>query len=330
MPQKTIPHHTYGKSFAGAEKFILGNACMLLATIFWGVNIPVAKALIPAWMSPEGVAATRLIGGALLFWLTSIFVKCEKIEHDDRLKLAAGGFIGLFAFIYLFMISLRYGSAIDVSIIMSLPPVFVLLIGVIFKGERPHPLEYCGVVISFIGAALVIFYGASAHAQGRLAGNLLAALSAFCYALYLVILEKPSRKYRPLSLLRWVYLFSAIPALFLLPGLEKMPILSSDSAVPWLEIGFILLCPTYLAYFLIQPAIKNIGSELTSLYQYLIPVVAAIAAALMGLEHIVMIQILAMALIIGGMVLTNIGKKKRAAKTGPGHQDKTAPKEAEA
>lgn len=71
---------------------------MLLAVIFWGINIPVTKALIPEWMTAESISVVRLIGGCILFWITSIFMKCEAIEKEDWLKIVLGGMIGLFAF----------------------------------------------------------------------------------------------------------------------------------------------------------------------------------------------------------------------------------------
>lgn len=298
------------------EKFVIGNSCMLLAAIFWGVNIVATKALIPAWMTPEGISAVRLIGGAILFWLTSLFMKTEKIQPEDWKKIIFGGVVGLFLFIYLFIISLKYGSAIDISIIMTLPPMFVILLGVVFEHRRPSMLEYTGVVISFIGAVIVILAGShnTAYAPNQILGDFLAILSCLCFAIYLVVLEKPSHTYAPVSLLRWVFLFSAIPALALVPGMEEMPILHSARLEPWLEIIFILVCPTYLAYFLVQPGMKMIGAELVSLYQYLIPVVAAICAVWMGMEAIEWIQVIAMAVIVIGMILTNIGKKRRIAK----------------
>ncbi len=293
--------------------YLLGNGCMLLAVIFWGLNIPVTKVLIPEWMSANGVSAVRLIGGCLLFWLTSLFIKCEPIRRGDWLKIFLGGFVGLFLFIFLFIMSLRYGSAIDISIILTLPPMFVILIGVLFLHKRPSITEYLGVAISFVGAVIVIAggYGQGSAGTDNILGDLLAILSALCFAIYLVILQKPSKDYSPLALLRWVYLFAALPAIFLVPGMQDMPLVKGDPGYgPWLEIGFILLCPTFFAYFLTPPAIKNIGAELCSIYQYLIPVVAAIAAVLMGIEKIRVIQLVAMGVIVAGMILTNVGKKR--------------------
>ena len=292
--------------------FLIGNVCILLATIFWGVNVSVTKALIPDWMTANGIAAVRLIGGAVLLWLTSLFVRCDRIKRGDWPRLVLGGVVGLFLFIFLFVTSLRYGNPIDISIIMTLPPVFVILIGVIFQHRRPSMLEYVGVAVSFAGAVTVILAGQGGkNGSDNLLGDILAVASTLCYAFYLVILERPSATYRPVTMLRWVFLFAAIPGLLLLPGMQHLPILHTAEATPWIEIGFILLCPTFIAYFLVQPAIKNIGSELVSLYQYLLPAFATISAVLMGLDKLKWRQVLAMAIIIAGMVLTNIGKRRK-------------------
>lgn len=126
---------------------LVGNACILIATIFWGVNISVTKALIPEWMTAEGIAAVRILGGCVLFWLASLFVRRERILRGDWMKLILGGAIGLFSFIYLFVMVLKYANPIDVSIIMTLPPMFVILINVIFRHRRPRILEYVDVAL---------------------------------------------------------------------------------------------------------------------------------------------------------------------------------------
>lgn len=310
-PSVSSDSSSSGKTKKG--NFLVGNLCILIATIFWGVNVSFTKALIPDWMSADGVSAVRLVGGAILFWIGSLFVKNDKIDRSDWRKIAVGGFFGLFGFIYLFVTSLKYANPIDVSIIMTLPPMFVILIGVFFLKQRPSLLEYLGLIVGFAGAVIVIVgaQGNTSAGKDNLLGDVLAILSCICYASYLVILQGPTKKYRPISLLRWVFLFAAIPALFLLIGFDKMEIWHATTAAPWLEIGFILLCPTFIAYFLVQPAIKDIGSELVSLYQYLLPVFATISAVLMGLDKLKWLQVVAMLIIIVGMVLTNIGKKKR-------------------
>lgn len=295
------------------SSLLIGHLCMLVAALFWGLNVTVTKALIPSEMTAHSITVVRLVGGAILFWLASAFMKCETIDRQDWLKIFLGGFIGLFGFIFLFITSLKYGDPIDISIIMTLPPIFVILIGVCFLHRRPGWMEYAGIAISFIGAAIVILDGAQRTAgSDNVLGDVLAIASTVCYAFYLVILEKPTSKYRPVTLLRWVFLLAAIPALFLIPGMQHLPILHTAKALPWIYIGFILICPTFLAYFLVQPAVKRIGSELVSIYQYLLPVFATISAVLMlpGVR-LHWMQVLAMVVIVIGMLFTTLGKRKR-------------------
>lgn len=298
------------------EKELYGNACITIATIFWGVNYAFTKALVPVWMNASAVSCVRLVGGAMLFLIASLFLKTEKLDGESLKKAAIGGAVGLFGCIYLFVLALDYGSAIDISIIMTLPPIFVILIEVVFMRRRPGWLEYAGIVLSFAGAAVVIVCGSSSAsvASDFMLGDFLAITASLCFAIYLVVLAKPTRIYRPISLLRWVFLFSALPGLFLVPSFLKSPILDTARAIPWLEIGFILLCPTFLSYLLTQPASRDIGAVLVSLYQYLTPVVATIAAVIMGLDKLHWEQVAAMLIIVAGMLLTNYGKTHKSVK----------------
>lgn len=304
------------KSIKSKDKsFFLGSLSILVATLFWGVNIPVVKSLESGWMNANAITACRLIGGCILFWIVSFFVKKEKIAKSDWWRLIVGGGIGLFCFIYLLNLSMKYANPIDVSIIMTLPPAFVILIGVVFQKHRPSALEYIGIAIAFVGAVIVILAGkGGAKGSHNLLGDMIALTSTLCYSVYLVITEKPSHSYRPSNMLRWTFLFASVPSLFLLPSFKGMGILNNAPAVPWIEIIFVVTCVSFLAYFLLSDALKGIGSELVSIYQYLLPVFATIGAVVMGLDKLHWIQVLAMVIIVGGMVMTNLGKRKRINK----------------
>lgn len=294
------------------SSILWGNFFIFLSTVFFGVNIPVVKILIPEWMTALDVTVFRLGGGCVLIWIASLFLKPDKIAKSDYLKVILGGTLGLFMFMFLFNMSLRYADPIDVSIIMTFPPVFVILIGILFQHKHTSLLEIAGVVVGFIGAFLVIIMQHSGEkGSDNILGDCLALASTLCYAFYLVILEGPTHRYRPMSLLRWVFLMACIPMLLLLPHFPQAPIFHTTDYMPWLCVAFIIICPTFLSYFLINPAIKMIGSELVSMYQYLLPVVAAVASVIMGVATLKWIQVIAMVVIIIGMLMTNKAKHKQ-------------------
>lgn len=309
-----IPSQNQNKTpDSSLRTFLVGNFFILLSTIFFGVNIPVVKILIPEWMTAVDVTIFRLGGGCILMWLASIFIKTEPIARNDYLRIFLGGAVGLFFFLYLFNLSLAYANPIDVSIIMTFPPVFVLLIGIIFQHHRTSWLEVGGVIIAFVGAFIVIVSGHSGEkGSHNLFGDCLALASTLCYAFYLVILEVPMHRYKPVSMLRWVFLMACLPMLFVLKKFPEAQIFHTFSWVAWGCIAFVLICPTFLAYFLINPAEKMIGSELVSMYQYLLPVVAMIASVIMHVATIKWIQVVAMFVIIAGMLMVNKAKRKAA------------------
>lgn len=295
-----------GMKGSNASAMIRGNLFMFVATLFFGVNIPVVKLLISEWMSANDVTLFRLMGGAVLMWAASLFLHPAPLQKRDWLKVILGGAVGMFSFIYLLNASLRYGDPIDISIIMTFPPVWVIIINVLFKHHKVNWMEAAGVLMAFAGAFLVIVtQHAGEKGSDNMLGDVLALASTLCYAFYLVILEGPSHTYRPTTLLRWVFLFASVPALFLWPGVPHAAIVHTADWRPWLEIGFVVLCPTFLAYFLVQPAIKLIGSELVSMWQYVLPVFAIIASVIFGIATLHLIQVAAMVLIVAGMWLTN-------------------------
>lgn len=285
---------------------VKGNIFMFAATLMFGINIPVLKGLIPEWISPLGMTLLRMGGGAVLFWLVSMMIRNDRIVRSDIWRIILGGAVGLFMFIYLFNLSLKFTSPIDVSIIMTLPPVFVILMQVLFMHRRVTAVGIAGILLSLSAAILIIVtqnIASTAHASHSVLGDIIAICSALCYSFYLIIMEGPSRRYRPVSLLRWVFVCAAVPALFFVGQVETSPLVVRGSTEAWLLALFVVVGPSFLAYLLVQPAIRYIGSRLVSVYQYLVPVIAVIASLLMGIGHLRWYQPVAIVIILVGMWL---------------------------
>lgn len=302
--------NTNGRQF-GSE--LRGNMFILIATIFFGINLPAQKILIPEWLSAIDMVVARLAGATLLIWITSRFIKCKPIEKGDRGVVFLCGAVFLFLFLYLFALSLRYGSAIDISIIMVLPAMFVVLINALFFHHKVSALEIAGLLISFAGAVVVILSQgghAGAHSPNPLLGDILALCSALCYALYLIFSGKVSGKYKPITLMRWVFLAAMLPAVFFIPGLFRSPLFHSGTAEAWGYTAFVVILATYAAYVLIPPAIRLIGSELVGIYQYLVPVIAIVCCLVLRLERLHWDQPVAIAIIIVGVWMTNRAKAR--------------------
>lgn len=292
-------------------KLLSGHLAMFFSTLFFGLNIPVLKFLMPEWLSGVDATFFRVVGATILFWIVSLFVKNDKIEKGDRLLILFSGMFGLFFFLYLFNLGVEYSSPIDISIIMTTPPVLVVIFSSILFKTKISKLKILGVIVSLSGALMLILMGHGEGGTRSLKGNIFGVLSAISYACYLISIKKTSAKYKPITLLRWTFLSCSIMTIpFTLMQVEVAPIWHNAPTEPILLLASVILFPTFISYLLIPIAVKRIGHELVSMYQYLIPVVATAAAVIMKLDKLHWDQPIAAVIIVLGVYITSIANKR--------------------
>lgn len=295
------------------KDMIVGNVLMLVSTIFFAVDFPLIKILVPSAMDGNDITVFRVVGACVIFWIASLFVKCTPLRRSDALKVLLGGGLTLWAFVEFFNLGVAFGNPVDVSVVMTLPPVFVALIGACFMRVRVSWIEVLGLALGLAAAVVVVIGGGTGHAgKDNMFGIVFAVISCISYALYLIIMAKPLKTYSPVALLRWTFLAACVPTIILLFSFFKAPIFHHGGMeTAWWSIIFIIVAPTFLSYLLINKSIKLIGSELTGLYEYFLPVLALIASLVMGVVHTVRTdQIIAMVVVVIGMALTTIGKRR--------------------
>lgn len=309
-----MTNHTPAASPGGTgnmKKMIAGNLLALSAAICWGLNEPANKVLIPDWISASGVALSRIFGATIVVWLISLLVKNDKIQRGDW-KLIAWSALMMVGFIYVFSLAFNTASAIDIAIILTFQPILVAIINAIFKHQRISGLEVVGMLVALGGALLVILAGGNVDG-GRLVGDLFAVVCSVTYAAYLVIIEGPSKRYGTVSLMKWVFLFTAIislPLLLTLP--HDMKIVTHTELMPVGLLLFIVLFPTVYCYMVTPPAIRLVGSEILAFYQYLVPVITCVVSILIGIDTFHWYQPVSFVIIVAGVMLANYAKAKAA------------------
>lgn len=294
-----------------------GNLLALTTAICWGFNEPANKIIIPEWLPAPGVALSRLFGAAVIVWIISLFIKTEKIQKSDW-KILWLSALMMLGFVYVFSLAFNTASPIDIAIILTFQPMLVVLIHAVFKHEKVGKLEWIGMGVAFAGAILAILGGGKIE-SGRMIGNIFAMVAAVSYACYLVLIEGPSHRYGTVNLMRWIFLFSAIlalPLIFTLP--RHMELLEHPEWWPVGALLFIILFPTVYCYIVTPVAIRMVGSEILSFYQYLVPVIAAVVSLLLRLDTFHWYQPVSFVVIVVGVMLANYAKIKH-----PGLMGKT-------
>ena len=295
-----------------SEKY-QGHLALLVANVSWGLMAPFLKDLLnEGVITPMALSGFRIIGGALLFWLVSLFVTnkgaVEKVERRDILPLIMASLLVIGLNQVLIILGMSYASPVDASVVCSLTPIFTLVFGAVLMSFAITWVKVLGVIAGFGGALMFIFAGeadAAINVSNPLLGNTLCLLAQVCGALYLVCFGKLIAKYSILTLMKWMFLISAIAILPLTLGDMLSVEWSSLSLSGYFDFAFILLFGTCLAYMLIPVAQRRVDPTVIAMYNYLQPIVAVVFSVLAGLAVLNSMNMLATLLVFVGVWLVN-------------------------
>ncbi|MCG6189493.1 DMT family transporter [Maribellus maritimus] len=292
-----------------------GLFAVFFANTFFGLNIPVTKALMADWMTPMGYTATRMIFGTLVFWALGTFFKKEKVEKKDLIVMLLGGLIGYLGTQFLFSQSLEYTSPVIFALLMALTPVVVLILSAIFLQEVIPFQKVFGIGMSISGAALIILLGANGEANGsnNLLGIFFALFCVFAYSVYLVITRKISIKYQPVTIAKWMFLISAVVAMpfgiFEFQSQKIYTVETTGLAISLLV--FALLFSSVLAFFLMPYALKRLEASTVSIFMNWQPIVASILGIIVGQDMLTWDKPLALFLVLVGVYLVTKRKYRK-------------------
>ncbi|MDD3722702.1 MAG: DMT family transporter [Lutibacter sp.] len=255
------------------------HLALLGANIIYGINHIVAKGVMPNKIGPSAFVFLRILGAGLLFWIIKSFIK-EKIHKKDFPLLILCGFLGIAANQLFFFNGLSLTSPIDASIIITAVPVLVLVFSTFILKERITLIKLIGIALGATGAVILILYGEKAGGTSSILGNSFVFINASTYALYLVLVKPLMKKYNPITIVSWAFLFGF---LFMFPfGINDL--LSTDFAAftshTYLTIAFVVLGTTFLTYLFNIYALSKVAPSIAGSYIYLQPVVSFIMVAI--------------------------------------------------
>ncbi|MCK5677732.1 MAG: EamA family transporter [Flavobacteriaceae bacterium] len=275
-----------------------------LAAIIYGISFTVAKEVMPQYVKPYGFILLRVSGATLVFWILSLFLKKEKISLHDYLRIFIASIFGITLNMLAFFKGLSMTTPINASVIMVTSPIIVLTFATIFLKEKATKRKLIGIFIGMFGAILLIMYGRSVNtATNATLGNLLVFVNASSYALYLILIKNLTKKYHPLTLAKWLYLFGLILVIpFGYHEFNEIDWMSLPKTALY-RIGFIVLFTTVLTYMFNLIAIKKLKPTTLSIFIYLQPVLASTYALFVGSDSLNEIKIVATILIFIGVYL---------------------------
>ena len=254
------------------------------------------------YIQPLGFILLRVITGVTLFWIVHSIAVKERIDRKDFPRLILCGLFGVAMNQMFFFSGLEYTTPINASLIMTTTPILVLVASAIMLSEAITSRKILGILLGAAGAILLIAWGQSVSFthEGRL-GDAFIGINACSYGIYLVLVKRLLRKYKPLTVIKWVFTFGLC---FVLPfGFQQLQMVEwhTFSTTIWAAVLYVLLFTTFFAYLLNVFALQKLSPAIVSIYIYLQPLLATTIALLAGRDNLSFIKIVAGILIFTGV-----------------------------
>ncbi len=287
---------------------------MLVANIAWGLMAPLSKSIMMfGAIGYLSLVSFRLAGAAIAFWIASFFIKREKVPPRDKLLMFVAS---LFAIVFnqaIFITGVSMTSPINASIVTTFLPIITMIISAFYLKEPITLKKLLGVIVGGAGAVLIIVSStqldAGSSASNRnLMGILLVFMAQTSYAIYFVFFKNFVGKYSPITLMKWMFLFASITYL---PFGQSEFLHLDYTAIPfsvYKDIAFVVLGSTFLTYLMVPIGQKNLRPTVASMYNNVQPIVATIAAAVMGIDAFGLLKGIAIALVFTGVYIVNRSK----------------------
>lgn len=297
-------------------KEIIGHLMVLSTIIIYSFNTNFMKILMPEWIAPHGLALIRCTVMVLGFWIISLFIPASKQQakpkRKDILMMMLGGLLGIGSNLLLYLNGLNITGPVDAFVIRTVQPIVVIALAVLILHVDFNRYKAIGIVLGLAGTLYVSITPHAGTMKDSFTGDILVFVSSIFNGLYLILIKPYTQKFNSIIVMRWMSLAAFILVLpFGLYQTFKAPLFTSEAPVHiWLELGFMLVFATMIAYFQVEKALQYITPFVESVYIYLLPITGAIVSISLGLQKFSWHDPIALVLIIAGFALIN--KKKKA------------------
>lgn len=293
--------------------------------LLWGSAFPSSRWAVGH--VPHQVAALMRFGGGAVVLLAIVARRRPPLPSLRQvLPAAIAGLVGVFAYNGLFFWGVSLAPASDGSIMVpTLSPVFTICFLVLTGGETACRRRVVGLVVAVLGSA--VFFAATAAGAAdryRLLGDAIFVAAALLWATYTVINRRILRSMDPLvgvtiATLAGSLALTATAA----PSLAATP-LSSLGAGFWLNMAYLAVGPTAVAYLLYVRGIRDAGASTSSMMMFSVPVFGTVLSMLFLHESFGWAQALAALVMLGGAAVAVLSHEtakpspvESAGRTGP-------------
>ena len=145
---------------------------------------------------------------------------------------------------------------------------------------------------------------------GSIWGDLLCMIAQLSFSIYLTVFKGLSQRYSAITINKWMFIYASICYIpFSYQDIASIKWDSISTAAIY-QVLYVVLCGSFIAYICIMTAQKLMRPTVVSMYNYVQPIVASIAAILMGIGSFGWEKGVAIALVFLGVYFVTQSKSK--------------------
>lgn len=282
---------------------------LIVLSLIWGTSfILIKKSLLGLSAYQLGALRTIITG---VFLLLAGYSTLRTIDKGQWKWIALSGFLGSFFPAFLFAIAETEIDSAVASILNSLVPLNTILMGFAVFKITSTKRQVLGVVIGFIGTAILILKGAELNPNQNYLYAGFVIVSTLMYAANVNIIKRYLQHVKPLAIAAGNYAIIFIPALIVLiaSGFFNQDTLKNPNFnQSILYVTILSFFGTALAKVLFNKLIQISSPVFASSVTYVMPIVA-LTWGLLDDEGFSALQGLATIIILVGVYLSHRPKK---------------------
>ncbi len=296
-----------------SKNSILGYFFALAATAIWSGNFILARNLNET-ISPINLAFLRWVIAIIIFlpFAYKHLISDWKIIKDNYLYLSATSLMGITVFNTLIYFAAQTTTAINLTLIALIFPVFIVILSRFFLKELFTIKKTLGILIVIIGVVLLITNGKidNLFKINFVVGDLLMLLATFSFSIYTMLMSRKPKKMniRSFQITTFILGLLFLSPFFLWETINSDPIEFNLSII--LSLLYIGIFSSFFAFILWSKAVTLITPSKAGMIYYTLPLFSGFLAFIFLNENITLNHLYSSIFIISGILIANYKLKK--------------------
>jgi drug/metabolite transporter (DMT)-like permease len=279
--------------------------------IMWSMTFVWFKIVNEVYPPFSIVFLRLLISSIVMLGIAAFTSVLQKMHPGDVPKFILLALVYPLVYFIAESIGLTMMHASLAAVIISTVPLLVPVGAYLLLNERVTVFNTFGILISFTGVLIVIL-NRDFSINAEPAGLLLMLLAVFCAVGYTLMVKRLTERYTAYSITTYQNIFGTFMflPLFLIFDLRDFAN-APHTAKAILNLGYLAIFGSSIAFILFNYSIKNIGATRTETFSNLIPVLTAVFAWLMLGEELGLKKIIGIGVVLAGLFLAQMRSRKR-------------------